>query len=72
MLVQFSGKLTAFSPYLRTVSTFVTAHTFRASRDTRVSYGWCLLIQGYFARFKTMRRKQNLASAFIIQKENWG
>ena len=32
---------------LRTVPTFVTAHTFCASRDTRVSYGWCLLIQGY-------------------------
>ena len=30
---------------LRTVPTFVTAHTFCASRDTRVSYGWCLLIQ---------------------------
>ena len=24
------------------------------------------------ARFKTMRRKQNLASDFGIQKENWG
>ena len=34
--------------YLRTVPTIVTAHTFCASRDTRVSYGWCLLIQGYF------------------------
>ena len=31
-----------------------------------------LLIQGYFARFKTRRRKQNLASALSIQKENWG
>ena len=34
--------------FLRTVPTFVTAHTFCASRDARVSYGWCLLIQGYF------------------------
>ena len=25
---------------LRTVPTIVTAHTFCASRDTRVSYGW--------------------------------
>ena len=25
-----------------------------------------------FPRFKTIRRKQNLASAFGIQKENWG
>ena len=54
----------------RTVPTFVTAHTFCASRDTRVSYGWWLLIQDYFARFKTMRRKQNVASALVIQKEN--
>ena len=29
---------------LRTVLTFVTAQTFCASRDTRVSYGWWLLI----------------------------
>ena len=33
---------------LRAVPTIVTAHTFCASRDTRVSYGWCLLIQKYF------------------------
>ena len=53
------------------VPTFVTAHTFCASRDTRVSYGWCLLIQGYFFAVKTMRTKQNLASALGIQIENW-
>ena len=33
---------------LRTVPTIATAHTFCASQDTRVSYGWCLLIQEYF------------------------
>ena len=33
---------------LRTVPTIVTAHTFCASRDTRVSYGWCILMQEYF------------------------
>ena len=33
---------------VRTVPTIVTAQTFCASRDTRVSYGWCSLIQGYF------------------------
>ena len=33
---------------LRTVPTIVSAHTFCASRDTRLSYGWCLLIQEYF------------------------
>ena len=37
-----------FQSFLRTVPTFITAHTFCASQDTRVSYGWCLLIQGYF------------------------
>ena len=51
--------------------TIVTAHTFCASRDNRVSYRWYPLIQGY-AWFKTMRRKQNLASALGIQKENRG
>ena len=30
---------------LRTVPTFVTAHTFYTSLDTRVSYGWWLLLQ---------------------------
>ena len=33
---------------LRTVPTIVIAHTFCASRDTRVSFRWCSLIQGYF------------------------
>ena len=33
---------------LRTVPIIVTAHTFCASQDTRVFYGWCLLIQEYF------------------------
>ena len=33
---------------LRAVPTIVTAHTFCAPRDTRVSYGWCLLVQEYF------------------------
>ena len=33
---------------LRTVPTIFVAHTFCASRDTLVSYGWCLLIPGYF------------------------
>ena len=28
--------------------TLVTAHTFCASRDSRVPCGWCLLTQGYF------------------------
>ena len=32
---------------------------FCVSRDTRVSYGWCLLMQDIFVWFKTMWRKQN-------------
>ena len=50
------SSLTGFQPReqrsdqnLRTVPTFVTAHTFCASRDTQVSYGWCLLTEGYFS-----------------------
>ena len=34
--------------FQRTVPTIVTAHTFCASRDARVSYGWCILSQEYF------------------------
>ena len=33
---------------LRTVPTIVIAHTLCASPDTRISYRYCLLIQGYF------------------------
>ena len=41
---------------LRTVPTFVTAHTFCASQDLKIleileyrdTFGCCLLIQGYF------------------------
>ena len=33
---------------LVTVPTFVTTHTLCLCLDTRVSYGWCLLIQGCF------------------------
>ena len=51
---------------LRTVPTIVTAHTFCASGDTRVSYGWCLLIHEYVCAVKTIRRKQNLVNAFGI------
>ena len=31
---------------LRTVPTFVTAHTFCASGDTLVFYGWCIFLRG--------------------------
>ena len=58
--------------YLRMVPTIVIAHMFCASRDTQISYWWCLLIGDIFVWFKTMRKKQNLTSALDIQKENWG
>ena len=57
-----------FETYLRTVPTIVITHTFCASRDTLISYGWCLLIQGYFCGFKAMRQKQTSASTLGIQK----
>ena len=37
-----------FPALLRKVPTIVTAHTFCASRDTRVSCGWCPVTQEYF------------------------
>ena len=46
-----SGGNRGYIDKLRTVPTIVTAHTFCASRYTRVSYGWCLLVQKFFARF---------------------
>ena len=45
------------SQALRTVPTVVIAHTFCAPRDTRVSYGWCLLIQGYFCAVQNYPEK---------------
>ena len=47
----------------------VIAHTFGASRDTGAAY----YFRDIFVRFESMRpRKQNLASALGIEKENWG
>ena len=57
---------------LRTVPTVVIAHTFCASRDTQFSsIGGAYQYRNIFAWFKTIRIKQNLASALGIQKENW-
>ena len=54
-----------FSRLLRTVPTIVIAHTFCASRDTRISYCWCLLIQGYFCAV------QNYAEKAELSKWSW-
>ena len=49
--------------FLRTVLTIVIAHTFCASRDTRIFYGWYLLIQGYFCAVQNSKAKlRNLES----------
>ena len=57
---------------LRTVPTFVTAHTFCASRDTRASYGWCLLIQEYFCAVQNYAEKQELCKCSWYPKRKSG
>ena len=57
---------------LRTLPPFGTAHTFCASRDIQVSKAICPLTQNIFSLFMTMWKKQILARAIRIQKENWG
>ena len=47
-----ASKRLYFLTQLRTVPTIVIAHTFCASRDTRISYRRCLLIQEYFCAVK--------------------
>ena len=51
--------------------TILIAHAFCAFRDTQ-GFPWMLLINTgiiFFGPFKTMRRKQNSASAHGIQKK---
>ena len=50
------------------VPTFVTAHVFCASRDTRVSYGWCLPIQGYFLLNYAQKAELNKCSWYLERK----
>ena len=57
---------------LRMVLTFVTAHTFCPSRDTRVSYGWCLLIQGYFCAVENYAEKAELSKCSWCLKKKLG
>ena len=42
---------------LRAVPTIVIAHTFCASRDTRISCGWCLLRLGFFRAVQNYAEK---------------
>ena len=58
---------------LRTVPTFVTAHTFCASRDTRVSYGWCLLNKGIFlCGLKLCGESRTCQMLLVSKKKIWG
>ena len=57
---------------LRTVPTIVIAHTVSASRDTRISYGWCLLIQGYFWAVQSYAEKAELSKCSWYPKRKLG
>ena len=52
--------------------TFVTAHTFCASRDAQVSCGWCLLNQRYFCAVKNYVEKAELSKYFRYPKRKLG
>ena len=57
---------------LRTVPTMVTAYTFCASRDTRVSYGWCLLIKEYFLRGLKLCGESITYQVILVSKKKIG
>ena len=57
---------------LRMVPTIGIAHTFCASRDTQISYGWYLLIQGYFCTVQTYAEKEELSKCSRYQKRKFG
>ena len=57
---------------LRTVATIVIADTFCASRDTQISYGWRLLIQGYFCAVKNYAEKAELSTCSWYPKRKLG
>ena len=60
------------APSLRTVPTFVTAHTFCASQDTRISYGWCLLIKGYFGGVLKICGESRTLQVLLVSKKKIG
>ena len=57
---------------LRTVPTIVIAYTFCASRDTRISYRRCLLIQGYFCAVQKYAAKAELSKCSWYPKRKLG
>ena len=46
--------------------------TFCASRDTRVSYGWCLLIQRYFWAVQNYKKKADLSKCSLHSRRKLG
>ena len=54
------------------VPTIVIAHTFCASRDTRISYRRCLLIQGYFCAVQNYAEKAELSKCSWYPKRKFG
>ena len=57
---------------LRTVPTIVIAHTFCASRDTRVSNRRCSIIQGYFWAVQNYAEKTELSKCSWYPKRKLG
>ena len=57
---------------LRTMPTIVIAHTFCASRDTRISYRRCLLIQGYFCAVQNYAEKAELCKCSLYPNRKLG
>ena len=68
------NKNNAINPILvlRMVTTIVFAHTFCASRDTRISYRRCLLIQGYFCVVQNYAEKAELSKCTWYPKRKLG
>ena len=52
--------------------TIVTAHTFCASRDTRISYRRCLLIQEYFFAVQNYAEKAEISKYSCYPKRKLG
>ena len=52
--------------------TIVIAHTFCAFRNSRISYGLCLLIQGYFCAAQNYAQKAELSKCSWYPKRKFG
>ena len=52
--------------------TTIIAHTFCASRDTRIPYGWCLLMHGYFCAVQSYAEKAEHSKCSWYPKRKLG